>query len=318
MRSDRDFGYLISTLCYYIDPCVGYKELRETDRSATVKSSFPIKCDTNVNPELWYRFNGGRNSQMMLTKCVERYMVCGAFSVGWMKGNHPSVEEGIVNRTACFYFGRNCCQSSKRIQVRNCGRFFVYKLKPFSACNKRYCGAKRNFCDPDLCQHGKCLGHNSGYQCKCDQGYSGKNCHLRDYCASNPCQNGVCKLSTNGYQCLCNNGYAGEHCNVAVSQGSPTTHLVSTTAPSKVSNSYNITQQMESMGKQLNDLTKSIASIARQSSQLFSEYQLLKKNLDTLKLLQNHPSEDIIEKVCTEYQRQANIADAKYNESLKV
>lgn len=76
------------TIC--IEPCKDYEELRGSDRTVGYETRFPLKCDTDIKASKWYRFNGGSQSQMMLTKCVKRYMVCGGFSPGWMKGHHPT------------------------------------------------------------------------------------------------------------------------------------------------------------------------------------------------------------------------------------
>ena len=38
----------------------------------------------------WYRFNGGKNSQVLQTTCMEVYGKCSTLSPGWMKGEHPT------------------------------------------------------------------------------------------------------------------------------------------------------------------------------------------------------------------------------------
>ena len=50
-------------------------------------------------------------------------------------------QDGIVNRTACFSFDRNCCFTSNKIRVRNCVDFFVYYLVPKAVheVQSRYC-----------------------------------------------------------------------------------------------------------------------------------------------------------------------------------
>ena len=39
---------------------------------------------------LWYRFNSGKNGQVIQTTCLEEYGKCGTLSPGWMKGEHPT------------------------------------------------------------------------------------------------------------------------------------------------------------------------------------------------------------------------------------
>ena len=89
----------------------------------------------------------------MAESCVDRYH-CGAYFPGWLNGSHPAVDDGAVQRRVCFgyfyyhynhyhhyyYYTRSCCEYSIYISVRNCGGFYVYKLKPVTACNLRYCG----------------------------------------------------------------------------------------------------------------------------------------------------------------------------------
>lgn len=65
---------------------------------------------------------------------------CGAGMPGWLQGSHPSVADGVVRRKVCFQWSDYCCRQSTMIDVRNCGGFFVYKLKPPPVCNGRYCG----------------------------------------------------------------------------------------------------------------------------------------------------------------------------------
>ena len=63
---------------------------------------------------------------------------------GWMVGEHPTVDQGVVRRKACFHWSNNCCSFSANIRVRNCGSYYVYEL--LSNLNyhwklKLYCGS---------------------------------------------------------------------------------------------------------------------------------------------------------------------------------
>lgn len=46
----------------------------------------------------WYRFNGGKNSQIMQTTCINEYGKCETLSPGWMKGTHPTGTKNIILR----------------------------------------------------------------------------------------------------------------------------------------------------------------------------------------------------------------------------
>ena len=74
----------------------------------------------------------------MPTKC-QPLSRCDAYKTGWLRGTHPSVAEGAVNKTVCFRY-RSCCKYSVIIRVRNCGSYYVYHLINTPECNLRYCG----------------------------------------------------------------------------------------------------------------------------------------------------------------------------------
>ena len=53
----------------------------------------PIQAKLQSDDQLenrWYRFNGGKNSQVIQTSCLEEHLKCGTLSPGWMKGEHPT------------------------------------------------------------------------------------------------------------------------------------------------------------------------------------------------------------------------------------
>ena len=123
--------------------CLNYTFLNESNRARTFySSSFYEKCDSSLDG--WYRF-GGSAGDHMADSCIPRSH-CGTDMPGWLNGSHPTVADGAVNRSVCFSAAcplpDRCCYNSANITVRNCGGFFVYKLKrPPSCKNKaRYCG----------------------------------------------------------------------------------------------------------------------------------------------------------------------------------
>ena len=94
-------------------------------------------------PEGWYAFITGKR---MSTGCCYQLGYCDTSYQGRLTGSHPTVDDGIVSRKVCFghynkYNGnRYQCKYSIYIRVRNCGPFYVYKLKPTPTSeNTRYC-----------------------------------------------------------------------------------------------------------------------------------------------------------------------------------
>ena len=96
------------------------------------------KCDRNLKED-WYRFSAGAGTSIA-TQCIQGAQRCGTDVPGWMDGAHPTVDEGVVSRKVCFSGYHKCCYRNVTINVRNCSSFFVYRLKPLSYCNSRYCG----------------------------------------------------------------------------------------------------------------------------------------------------------------------------------
>ena len=115
--------------------CKNYIALNASDRN--VHSSIGTKCDDNLKTG-WYRFQGQAGRQLP-TICPPTHR-CNTDIPGWMNGNHPNVEDGIVKRQVCFHGYYNCCHRTTTIDVRNCGAYFVYMLRKVSHCLLRYCG----------------------------------------------------------------------------------------------------------------------------------------------------------------------------------
>ncbi|KAL9973650.1 hypothetical protein ACROYT_G020131 [Oculina patagonica] len=120
----------------YSTGCSSYTFLNESNRAKTYYDSNTLLCDRELSG--WYRF-GGEAGNLMADSCVSRRH-CGTGLPGWLQGSHPSVADGVVRRKVCFQWSDYCCPRSTMIDVRNCGWFYVYKLKPPPVCNSRYCG----------------------------------------------------------------------------------------------------------------------------------------------------------------------------------
>ncbi|XP_001628545.3 uncharacterized protein LOC5507923 isoform X1 [Nematostella vectensis] len=123
-------------------PCLNYRMLKSKTRSRThvtkQSSDGDAECDRTLKRG-WYRFTGDAGTKMAETP-VETFR-CGAHSPGWLRGGHPNISQGIVNRTACFtWFFNDNCYGKRDVSVVNCSGFYVYNLQPTSLCDLRYCG----------------------------------------------------------------------------------------------------------------------------------------------------------------------------------
>ncbi|XP_052061897.1 protein crumbs homolog 1-like [Mytilus californianus] len=86
----------------------------------------------------------------------------------------------------------------------------------------KLCKTQVNPCSKNPCLNGgKCTVSSSSYQCKCLNGYSGKDCQVNP-CSKNPCLNGgTCTVSSSSYHCKCLNGYSGKDCQVETCSTNP-------------------------------------------------------------------------------------------------
>ena len=119
------------------DPCYHYENLSEADRKINYSTPHGSElCDRKLL-EGWYRFVGAAGTKMPTTRVPANS--CGTSRSGWLKGAHPTVEDGEVQRTVCFSDRSTGCQQLLNIFVKNCGSYFIYKLHPPN-CFSRYCG----------------------------------------------------------------------------------------------------------------------------------------------------------------------------------
>ena len=115
--------------------CVKHMIIDDDSRYIGYRDSDDYKCDQYLT-EGWYRFV---TRQRMNTNCGYSKYWCNTKYFGWLNGNHPSVEDGIITRQVCFSYSSCSCSYSTYIKVLNCGSFYVYKLKPTPTCQLRYC-----------------------------------------------------------------------------------------------------------------------------------------------------------------------------------
>ena len=119
-----------------VDSLAGCPEVFPSDcRTYTVLSSIGRRitdpegnvCDRNLDVGTWYRLMGGGGTQFVTSR-PRTYNRCNTDAVGYMTGGHPSEAQGVVARNVCYSFIRDNCWTSARIQVRNCGAFYIYNF----------------------------------------------------------------------------------------------------------------------------------------------------------------------------------------------
>ena len=122
--------------------CIVNTKLSEANRASGVLRTNFLKCDSRDLPSVgkWHQFVGDAGTKIP-NSCVPTQR-CGTHAPGWMQGDYPKKEEGVVDRKVCFFWSGNCCRWSKMIKVRNCGGHYVFKLEKPPACYLRYCGDK--------------------------------------------------------------------------------------------------------------------------------------------------------------------------------
>ena len=73
--------------------------------------------------------------------------ICNTDAAGFIDSDvHPEVSLGeTVSAKVCFsHNGEKChprMREKRKINVTNCGPFYVYQLTDVRACNERFCGA---------------------------------------------------------------------------------------------------------------------------------------------------------------------------------
>ena len=116
--------------------CSSYKWLNDSNRAETYENRAIALCESSILTG-WYRFGGPAGYQMP-ESCIPTWR-CATHAPGWLNGNHPSKDDGIVQRRVCYHWNNNCCRWSNNIHIRNCGNFYVYRLRGSPTCRLRYC-----------------------------------------------------------------------------------------------------------------------------------------------------------------------------------
>ncbi|XP_073699874.1 adhesion G protein-coupled receptor E3-like [Garra rufa] len=141
-----------------IDPCYNYTVLDDPWR-ATNNTSVGM-CDTSVTWSGWYRLFINNVSAQIPDTCVA-FEHCGTRFPLWIRGGHPTVQDGVVTRDVCGNDGTYCCYyGSYPIKVKACpGNFYVYELIVPTLCNSAYCAVQDGIVTRDVC------GDYSSYCC---------------------------------------------------------------------------------------------------------------------------------------------------------
>ncbi|XP_016424125.1 adhesion G protein-coupled receptor E1-like [Sinocyclocheilus rhinocerous] len=127
-----------------VDPCNNYTVLDEPRRSINntnfLQSTPSYNCDTSVTWSGWYRlFINGLNAYMPET-CVA-IGHCDTATTLWIRGGHPTVQDGVVTRDVCGHWHNYCCFFwSFPIKVKACpGNYYVYELISPAVYCSGYC-----------------------------------------------------------------------------------------------------------------------------------------------------------------------------------
>ncbi|KAL1281671.1 hypothetical protein QQF64_000474, partial [Cirrhinus molitorella] len=124
-----------------VDPCHNYTVQDDPWRANASQPSNPsYKCDRNLAWSGWYRLFINNMSAQIPDTCVAQNS-CGTAIPLWIRGGHPTVEDGVVTRDVCGHWSNYCCfYGSYPIKIKACpGNYYVYELVRPTTCNSTYC-----------------------------------------------------------------------------------------------------------------------------------------------------------------------------------
>ena len=122
----------------------------------------------------WYRF-GKEAGYEIASKCnvntkplIRLGQPCGARFRGYMVDSHPTLIQGRVQRRICFTYPDRCsCEFFVNVGVRNCGNFYVYRLKKAPILDSRFCGAPKNSLSAGIyIDYNRCIFTDGNTGCK--------------------------------------------------------------------------------------------------------------------------------------------------------
>lgn len=140
---------LIIFLEPFFDGCNNYNFHDEPWRKLTNKnqglSSLQLvrkSCDAVHLRSGWHRFSSSlsNNNGKLSSKCPGSRNHCGTARPGWVNGSYP-VNYGEIRTGTLQYYSFYCADDNGKVQIRNCGNFFVYKFIdiPYWSCEYGIC-----------------------------------------------------------------------------------------------------------------------------------------------------------------------------------
>ena len=126
--------------------CDQYQVLDSPTRKTSYKTpSGQWKCDKvgfgNTHQDWkghnWYRFMEPAGTQM--PESPPRYGHCGTAANGWIEGTHPVNVGELKTAYVCFVWSNTNCGRKEVIQIRHCGKYFLYNLPDIRYCTYGYC-----------------------------------------------------------------------------------------------------------------------------------------------------------------------------------
>ena len=146
-------------------PCENYTTLTESWRRidpSNGPSVSGLHCDSSLQvchqgplsgltlsylQDGWYRFEGEAGTQLADQRDPQKWESCGTSRVAWLRGDHPSLEQGTVQRTVCVGEITGDCGHDSLTSVRTCpdtrntaAIFWVYRLARVNVgCHWAYC-----------------------------------------------------------------------------------------------------------------------------------------------------------------------------------
>ena len=118
--------------------------MRNRDHDSLVNGYASPRCDRFTvegdwkGGNIWYRFQEPAGTQMANSVVPKGH--CGTEASGWLNGTHPAFSGENVIRRVCFNWSGNSCSWNTDVEIKNCGLYYLYKLKIAPSCRLKYCG----------------------------------------------------------------------------------------------------------------------------------------------------------------------------------
>ena len=124
-----------------------YAILDDSQRSSNYNNSNGFaspKCDNGAvegdwtGGDSWYRFQEPAGTQLADSIVPKEH--CGTHATGWLNGTHPAGLGETAIQQVCFNWAGNSCWKNTDVEIKNCGGYYLYKLKAAPGCSLKYCG----------------------------------------------------------------------------------------------------------------------------------------------------------------------------------